>query len=158
MSQLQSYGVMQGPTQLEVDGFKMPPVELGVPVKWYKNGEIDGNPPLLAFVERATNRALVLRLSDGSRRETVRHIADPKLRLGKTQRDSGAWDYSDWYLETKKFQADVLARLHVLEISVAQLTRGVAAATDKKSDTTLADRIEAVEKKVKTLSAKEVKA
>ena len=148
---------MRGPSQQEVDSFKMPTVELGVPVKWYKNGEIDGNPPLLAFVERATNRALVLRLSDGSKRETVRHIDDPKLRLGITQRDSGAWDYSDWYLETKKFHEELCERLHALESSVANLTRAAVTSADKKADTALADRIEAIEKKVKTLAAKDAK-
>jgi len=125
--------VLSGPTQEAINSFQMPPVRQGMMVRWYQYGEKATGSTTIGFVVRVTNRAIEMRTAEGLFRQTVRHIDDPKLTLNITQRESGAWDYTEEHLFQIALLDELQAKIKSLETTVAALT-ATAARSGKKPE------------------------
>jgi hypothetical protein len=80
--------------QEQIDAFTMPKPHIGQTVVWYPSAERSGRSEV-AFVVKASQRNVVLRMASGLPRETVCHVDDPKLKTSADIRESGAWDFTD---------------------------------------------------------------
>lgn len=86
----------------EIAAFRQPPVMQGIPVNWYVDIHNRGR-PLLAFVQLVRPGVCVDLFVPGAAypmQEGVRHVDDPRHKLGHEHVESGAWDFTDaWKLE-----------------------------------------------------------
>lgn len=107
----------------ECDAFVMPRPAVGQAVVWYPSGTKESLPET-AFVLRVGTKNCVIQRASGMAMESVRHINDPKLALNAFQRETGAWDFTEYdkQIQEKLGSGDSLAaRVKDLEARVAQL-------------------------------------
>lgn len=100
-----------------IDTFVMPRPAIGQLVLWYPNADPNAAPEVAA-VRRRGHRNIVVGLGGGLPRESVRHVDDPKLKLSPSQRENGAWDFTDrdkQYASMHSELTDVKSRLKTLE-------------------------------------------
>lgn len=101
----------------EVQAFEMPRPSMGQTVAWYPSG-IKGGACEVAHVLKVSKRNLLLQRISGTCVETVRHVDDPKLKLSAEQRESGAWDFTDYDKQQaadRSRVAEIEARVKTLE-------------------------------------------
>jgi hypothetical protein len=115
--------VYSGPSQDEIENFKMPPVRVGQPVVWHRYGEVDGRQPTVAFVLKINARNIDLKLTSGNAIGAVRHVADPKLQLSEEHRANGAWDYTEDYLKSLEEREALEKRVKTLELTVGRMSK-----------------------------------
>jgi hypothetical protein len=102
--------------QEQIDAFTMPKPHIGQTVVWYPSAERSGRSEV-AFVVKASQRNVVLRMASGLPRETVCHVDDPKLKTSADIRESGAWDFTD----ERKTIAALKANVEALQAKVKTL-------------------------------------
>lgn len=97
--------------------FQMPKVRVGQQVQYWRYGEkLPNEPPEIAFVIKAGHNVIsYLKTIDGTPKQSVLHIDDPKLKEKPHQRENGAWDFIEEEIEQRKLNADLLARVAALE-------------------------------------------
>lgn len=88
-------------TEKEVNEFKMPEIQQGAPIRWFRYGTARDT-SILGFVQKVKARSVTVWTTEGLRYNNVRHISDPKLRLNREQREDGAWDFTDGYMTTEE--------------------------------------------------------
>ena len=111
------------PTHEEIEAFKAPKAKFGQPVAYYINGVKDtSRKPELGWVIRTGERTIhlyVVSATGGTLvRESVRHIDDPKLQLNADQRESGAWDFTDYDKEQTALRDEMNDRFDAIEKAV----------------------------------------
>ena len=100
----------------EIHAFTMPKPSMGQNVTWYPSGSKSSQCEVCRVI-RVGKHALMLERISGTCVESVRHVDDPKLKLRAEQRESGAWDFTDY---DKAMAAD-RSRLVDLEARVKTL-------------------------------------
>lgn len=98
----------------EIAQFRQPPVTQGQAVNWYRNGVTKGG-PLLAYVQQPHPGVCVDLYVPGADfpiQEGVRHITDPRMKLGHEHTESGGWDYTDDWKKEQAWKAEVERGLH----------------------------------------------
>lgn len=95
--------------------FVMPDVELGSPVMFHRNHDVQN--PILGFIVRIgrTGKNVVIRTSDRHVHESVKHVDDPRLDWNIDHRESGSWDYTPEWKRLEKERHDLEARVSALE-------------------------------------------
>lgn len=110
-----------------IDTFSMPRPAIGQTVLWYPHGT-PSEKPEVAIVKKLGHRNVVIGLAIGLNREAVRHVDDPKLSLSMSQRENGAWDFTD---RDKQYTA-ILSRMEKLEAKCADLESLLVEPSKKK--------------------------
>jgi len=111
------------------EAYVMPKPQKGSAVLWYPHASKTDSPEV-GFVWKAGHRNIVVQLIAGTVKETVRHIDDPKLQMGTSQRENGAWDFTD------KDKADIKRdeKLAALEAKFTELEDLVSGGKKKKPE------------------------
>lgn len=112
-----------------IDSFVMPKPVIGQTVLWYPNADKNGDPEV-TIVRKRGHRTIVVGTALGVNREAVRHVDDPKLRQSLSQRESGAWDFT----ERDKQYGDIVNRISTLEAKYAELEDLIAGGKKKKPE------------------------
>lgn len=113
--------------------FTMPEPSPGMPVLWYRQGIKEGRKAEIAFVLSVGNRSIRARTAYGELQETVRHIADPKLKENRDQRENGGWDFTDDHYARAAWTADVENKLQAIESRLSKLLIDSARQSDADS-------------------------
>ncbi len=118
------------------DAFEMPKPTKGSAVLWYPHGQKSESPET-GFILKIGHRNLVVMLGSGVAKETVRHIDDPKLLMGVSQRENGAWDFTDeakLLRELNNITAAQSAKIAALQEQVSALEDLVGGGKKKKAE------------------------
>lgn len=102
--------------EVEVKPFLMPRPQRGSSLIFYVHGS-KGDSPEIGFVTKIGAKAIVLQLASGLVMEGVRHVDDPRLQDGISQRENGAWDFTEdarTLIDLKKRVCDLEAKLSAL--------------------------------------------
>lgn len=97
------------------ESYAMPQATAGLPIVWYPMGMYDRTNRMVAYMVHCGNRTAVIQTSTGQRRDAVRHLSDPKLKLSDDQRENGAWDFTEEYVRGREMEKTLLERLQRLD-------------------------------------------
>lgn len=118
------------PTQEEIDTFEMPPVLVGRIVRWYPNAQRNERTMRIAVITKVSKRTCDLTvLAGGQILDVVRHVNDPKLRLNESQREMGAWDFTE---EDVRRDQEILELQKKLDSMAKQLTAVMTSSARKQ--------------------------
>ena len=115
----QSAQISRSDIQNERRDYKMPPVREGMQVVWYRYNHPD-NRGQVGTVVRVSERQRHVDINvpfdaQGENKETVYHITDPILKLGRESIEGGCWEYTDDFKYQRKSVADLEGRLGDIE-------------------------------------------
>lgn len=98
--------------------WKPPEVMVGMPIMW-KASPFDGKNEILGIVASHNKRMktvdVFLPTDSGYTREGCRHVTDPKVFGQGFDRDSGCWEYTEYYQRTVGSVAKLERRVAGLE-------------------------------------------
>lgn len=94
-------------------------------VRWFASGDPDKlSTADIAIVCRVDSRMVSLMVmtgaSRGRRYDSVRHVSDPKLKLGKDQRLDGAWDYTTEYYRRREWEKKMENAIDGLRLNIGR--------------------------------------
>jgi hypothetical protein len=114
--------------------FDMPQATAGLPILWYPLGQHDRTNCMVAYMIHCGHRTAVILTSTGQRRDAVRHLSDPKLKLSDDQRENGAWDFTEEYKRVKEMEKTFLDRMDLIEQRIGILFAKLQDQEDKPSN------------------------
>lgn len=110
--------------QEEEKAYTMPPANQGMCVTYYPPHVLDKGGTSIGFITKISRskRTVDIYVPNQGYFELARHITDPKLKLGGTHAENGAWDYSPDWKATQERISDLAGLVNDLSKTVEALS------------------------------------
>lgn len=94
-------------------------------VRWYSTGDPEkGGSADVALICRVDKRMVSLAVMTGNSRgktfHSVRHVSDPKLKLGPDHRIDGAWDFTAEHLRRQEWETKIENQIAALRLNIGR--------------------------------------